>query len=67
MWRARSSRPLAGPFGAPLLLVLALLAVLAFVPSAWADDANLVKQGQKGPYVFILLDVSGSMNQSVKL
>lgn len=66
MWRARPFRTLAGPLGVPpLLAALALLALALFAPSARADDANLVKQGQKGPYVFIMLDVSGSMNQSV--
>jgi hypothetical protein len=46
---------------------LALLAasVMAWPAPAHADDRNLVQSGLRDPYVFILLDVSGSMHQTV--
>ena len=63
MCRTRPFRSLRSRLGAPLLL--AALALVSVAPSAWTDDRDLVKQGQKDPYVFVLLDVSGSMNQSI--
>ena len=33
---------------------------------AAADDRDLIRAGQRDPYVFVLLDVSGSMHQSVQ-
>jgi hypothetical protein len=47
-------------------LALALLAAAMALPGpASADDRNLVESGLQTPYVFILLDVSGSMHQTV--
>jgi hypothetical protein len=47
-------------------LALALLAAAMALPGpAGADDRNLVESGLQTPYVFILLDVSGSMHQTV--
>src|SRR5580693_9438111 len=47
-------------------LALALLLAVAGSPGpARGDDRNLVQSGLRAPYVFILLDVSGSMHQSV--
>lgn len=51
------------------LLLLALLvaagAAVIPAPSAAADDRQLFQESTAEPYVFILLDLSGSMNQSV--
>lgn len=49
---------------AAALVPAALALALAAVPGH-ADDRELVRRGQDDPYVFILLDVSGSMHQSV--
>jgi hypothetical protein len=47
-------------------LALALLLAAAWSPRlARGDDRNLVQSGLRAPYVFILLDVSGSMHQTV--
>ncbi len=43
-------------------LVLALLALV--VPAASADDRDLLRESSASPYVFIILDTSGSMHWS---
>lgn len=54
---------------APTLATIATLATLAGVctlpRAAAADDRSLLEPTQKNPYVFILLDTSGSMHQEV--
>jgi hypothetical protein len=47
----------------PLLAGAAL--VLALGAPAGADDVDLISNGQQDPYVFLLLDVSGSMGWSI--
>lgn len=44
----------------------ALLAALALAPAALADDRDLLRQSSGDPYVFVLLDTSGSMHWSTK-
>lgn len=39
----------------------ALLGMASVVPS-WSDDRDLLKRSEDNPYVFVILDVSGSMN-----
>jgi Tfp pilus tip-associated adhesin PilY1 len=57
---ARPARPARGP------ALVAALAVFCLLPRcARADDRDLVVSKQKTPYVFIILDVSGSMHQTV--
>ena len=43
---------------------LALLAAVGLATTLAADDRNLLRSGQRNPYVFIILDSSGSMNWS---
>ncbi|MDP9119917.1 MAG: hypothetical protein M3O15_00870, partial [Acidobacteriota bacterium] len=50
---------------AALPLVCLFLLVHGAPRAARADDRNLVKSGQRNPYLFVILDVSGSMHQSV--
>jgi hypothetical protein len=50
------------PAPAPLV---ALLVAAACATAAAADDTKLFQESTAEPYVFILLDLSGSMNQSV--
>jgi Neisseria PilC beta-propeller domain len=45
-------------------VVAAVLALLLAAPAARADDRSLLYSQQKNPYVFIILDTSGSMHQS---
>lgn len=40
--------------------------LLAGVEPAWTDDTDLFRESGANPYVFILLDTSGSMNTSVE-
>ena len=64
--------PAAGPaaLAARLAVVAARLAVVAALawalaaPAAHADDRSLLHSTQQNPYVFIILDTSGSMHQS---
>jgi hypothetical protein len=53
---------------AAALTALAALAALAVItataPAARADDRSLLHATQQSPYVFIILDTSGSMHQS---
>jgi hypothetical protein len=48
---------------APLAAALAL-ALGTVAPAARADDRSLLHATQQNPYVFIILDTSGSMHQS---
>ena len=44
---------------------LTALGVLLWMPSrpAWGDDRALLRQSAENPYLFIILDTSGSMNE----
>lgn len=55
-------RPSLSPFAVLLAPLLTLL--LAVAPAA-GDDRDLFQESTAEPYVFVLLDLSGSMNQSV--
>src|SRR5262245_40045702 len=37
-----------------------------FPEPGWTDDTNLFRESGANPYVFILLDTSGSMNQTIQ-
>lgn len=50
---------------AGLVLLAALVTTAVFAPRAAADDRQLFRETSAEPYVFILLDISGSMYQSV--
>ena len=50
---------------APVAIALVAIAVALAVAPAAADDTRLLQKSQQEPYVFFLLDLSGSMNQSV--
>ena len=54
--------PLSTPLGAA---VGALTLAAAFAAAVAADDTDLFRETTAAPYVFFLLDVSGSMNQSI--
>ncbi|HMB54928.1 MAG TPA: PilC/PilY family type IV pilus protein [Thermoanaerobaculia bacterium] len=46
-------------------VVSALILTTAWAGTAFADDTDLFRETTAEPYVFFLLDVSGSMNQSI--
>jgi hypothetical protein len=50
---------------AALAALTALAAIPAAAPAARADDRSLLHATQQSPYVFIILDTSGSMHQEV--
>jgi len=49
----------------PLAPLAVALALTLAAPPAGADDRSLLEPTQKNPYVFIILDTSGSMHQEI--
>jgi len=48
----------------PAVLLLLVLGALLWAPaSAWSDDRDLLRESSGDPYLFIILDTSGSMNE----
>jgi hypothetical protein len=63
--RSRSTHPLGNLLFAASLALGLLAYLFTGAQPAWTDDTDLFREAGSNPYVFILLDVSGSMNQSV--
>jgi PilC-like protein with beta-propeller domain len=60
--RLNASAPLGA--SASIAGMATVLALLLAAPAARADDRSLLHSQQQNPYVFIILDTSGSMHQS---